>query len=117
MSARVPAESLAAVRAAVVEAADSVQYQSYYVNDVSSDYQNLLERQADLIAAQDRVWSLTAGPNDSGANATYRIVRELLDAELKNVEGQLDSYRQQAAMASLDISMNQPTEPQPTIIE
>jgi len=116
MNARVPADALASVRKAVLAAADLVQYQSFYVSDVTTEYQKLLVRQAELADAQDQIWQQRTGSNDPHTDANLRIIGELLDSEMQNVENQLENYRQQAAMASLDVTMNLPS-PAPVILE
>jgi len=116
LSARIAPESLPALREAVIKIADQVQSQSIYMQDITSEYHELQQRHEDLVRAQDQTWQFMAQTNDHRLDSTFRILRELLDNDLENVEYQLKSYEQQARLATFDVTINQPA-PVTVIIE
>ena len=109
LSAKVPPEALAALSTAVDKIADEIQSQSAYVQNVTEDILKLQRRHHDLTQAQEEILLLLVNKQSLDQLSTYGVIRELLDTELKSVEGQLESYEQQSRLATLDVTINQPT--------
>jgi hypothetical protein len=107
LSARVPPEALASLRRAAVEAADQIQSDSMYSQDVTLEYGLLLERAAGLEHADGLLQRLLSQAGESEALSSYMLLRELLIQEQKNVESQVQNYRTRMSMASLDVSWSQ----------
>ncbi|HSB89940.1 MAG TPA: DUF4349 domain-containing protein [Anaerolineales bacterium] len=107
LSARVPPEALASLRRAAVEAADQIQSDSMYSQDVSLEYGLLLERAAALDHADGLLQRLLSQAGEPEALSSYILLRELLIQEQKNVESQIQNYRSRMSMASLDVSWSQ----------
>ena len=107
LSARVPPEALASLRRAAVEAADQIQSDSMYSQDVSLEYGLLLERAAGLEHADELLQRLLSQAGEPESLSSYMLLRELLIQEQKNVESQIQNYRSRMSMASLDVSWSQ----------
>ena len=109
LSAKVPPEALPALSESLNKIADSVENQSVYVQDVTSEMLKLQRRHQELTQARDEIILLLVDKQNLDKLSTYGILNELLDTEIKSVESQLESYEQQSQLATFDVTINQPT--------
>lgn len=104
LSARVPPDRLAALSRSAVEGAIQVQSNSMYAQDVSADFQRLLQRAADLERAEADLGRFFADGRSPVDVTSLMLLNELLRQERNNIESQIQSYQGRMVLASLDIS-------------
>ena len=120
LSARVPVDSLTELRLAARDGALQIQYDSTYSQDVTTEYETLVERKRQLAEAEDAVWSLVADTTDRQRVTSLQLLLALLHQEALNIDGQLDYYHNDGGLATFDISFSSalptayPTWPTPT---
>jgi hypothetical protein len=107
LSARIPPGALPEVRRAAMALAQQIQSESTYSQDVTAEYQMLVERLELIGAAESRLLSLTPNPEDPAAFRVVLLVSELLRQEQRNVEMQLQNYQDRSTLASLDVTFSQ----------
>lgn len=106
LSARVPVDSLTELRLAARDGALQTQYDSTYSQDVTTEYESLIERKGQLAEAEDAVWSLMVETTDRQRVASLQLLLDLLHQEALNIDGQLEYYHNDAGLASLDVTFN-----------
>lgn len=107
LSARVPPEALASLRRAAIDNAGQTQSDSRYSQDVTVEYGFLLAHWAELERADLHLQRLLSESRDPEVITSWMLLRGLLLQERKNVEGQLQGYRDRMTLASLDVSWTQ----------
>ena len=108
LSARVPPDSLPALRRSVLELAMQVQSDSMSSQDITNQYRSLLDRQSELQRAKTDLRRLLSQATDPSTTDSLILLHDLLHAETSNVESQLQSYQESAGLSSFDISLTQP---------
>ena len=107
LSARVPPEALAGLRVAAIEAAGQIQSDSRYSQDVTVEFGFLLAHAAELERADLHLQRFLSETRDPEVITSCMLLRGLLLQERKNVESQLQNYRDRMNLASLDVSWTQ----------
>ncbi|HET7009465.1 MAG TPA: DUF4349 domain-containing protein [Anaerolineales bacterium] len=108
LNARVPPEAIAELRRAVLSFEGEVQSESAYTQDVSAEYDMLSQRLDDIAATETLLLKVLRESDDPSVLTSVLLLTELLRTERRNIEGQLRNYDDRAALASLDIVLNQP---------
>jgi len=108
LSARVPPESIPALRHVALGLSTQVQSDSAYTQDVTADYRRLHEHLQALAQAENHVLQLLIQTNEPQLATSLMIVRDLLVQERLNVERQLTDYQDRATLASFDVTLNAP---------
>jgi hypothetical protein len=107
VSARVPPEALPELRRAAFELASRIQSQSSYSQDVTAEYNGLLERLHDIRETERRLLEFVPAVGEPGFGRSVMLLSELLRQERRNIESQILSYDDRAELASLDITFNE----------
>jgi len=105
LSARVPLDSLTGIRQAARGLALQVQSDSTYSQDVTSEYERLVERLRQLDQAEREIRTLLAVANDPERVSSFQLVLDLLRQESDNIAIQVSSYNDRATLATFDISL------------
>lgn len=106
LSARVPPEALPELRRAALELANQIQSQSSYSQDVTVEYNALLERLLDIRETEGRLLQFVPAAGEPAFGRSVILLSELLRQERRNLESQIQSYDDRAELASLDITFN-----------
>jgi len=104
LSARIPLDSMTRLRLAARESALQIQYDSTYSQDVTVEYEDLVERKHRLDEAEEAVWILVTETTDRQRVSSFQLLLDLIRQEALNIDGQLDYYYDSASLATLDIS-------------
>ena len=107
LSARVPPEALGSLRRAALQLGGQVQSESTYTQDVTMEYRSLLERLNDVVEAEGRLQSVLPDAEGPAFARSFILLSELLRQERRNLESQIASYDDRAALASLDVTFTQ----------
>jgi hypothetical protein len=107
LSARVPPQALAGLRLAVIDTAVQTQSDSRYSQDVTVEYGFLLAHAAELEQADLDLQRFLSETRDPVVITSCVVLQGLLLQERKNVESQLQNYRDRMNLASLDVSWTQ----------
>ena len=107
LSARVPPGALADLRLAAIDTAVQTQSDSRYSQDVTVEYSFLLAHAAELEQADLHLQRFLSETRDPAVITSCMVLRGLLLQERKNVESQLQNYRDRMNLASLDVSWTQ----------
>jgi hypothetical protein len=108
LSARVPPESIPALRRVALGLSTQIQGDSTYSQDVTADYRRLHERLQTVALAENHILQLLIQTNEPELATSLLIVRELLMQERTNVERQLADYQDRATLAAFDVTLNAP---------
>jgi hypothetical protein len=102
----VPPEALPELRRAALELANQIQSQSSYSQDVTVEYNALLERLLDIRETEGRLLQFVPAAGEPAFGRSVILLSELLRQERRNLESQIQSYDDRAELASLDITFN-----------
>ena len=108
LSAEVPPEALAELRAAAIGLAQRVYNNSMYSQDVTSEVEDLQERLRLIEDSEERLLDIMLGSTDPALAKSFVLIAELFQQERRNARSQLESYQEQAGLASFDVSLNRP---------
>jgi hypothetical protein len=106
LSAKVPPAALADLRRAAIELASSVQGNSTYSQDVTSEVQSLRERLALIDESEDRLLEILLSSSDASLAKSYVLIAQLFQQERQNAESQLDNYMESSTLSSFDVTLN-----------
>jgi hypothetical protein len=106
LSAEVPPEALAGLRAAAIELALRVSSNSVYSQDVTAEVVALQERLALIDESEERLMEILLGSDDPALAKAYVMIVELFEQERDTSRRQLESYQEQASLSSFDVTLN-----------
>ena len=98
---------MAGLRLAAIDTAVQTQSDSRYSQDVTVEYGFLLAHAAELEQADLDLQRFLSETRDPVVITSCVVLRGLLLQERKNVESQLQNYRDRMNLASLDVSWTQ----------
>jgi hypothetical protein len=108
LSAKVPPEALADLRATAIALASAVQSDSAYSQDATAEYRLMRKRLGQLDRAEKHLWNLLTETKDRELAASLMLLRELILREQEGLNSQLLNYDDRATVASFDVTLNQP---------
>ena len=109
LSARVPRDSLPALRRVAIGLSNQIQSDGTYSQDVTPDHRRLHERLQVLARAEDHLVQLLTHASDQGQVVSLLIAHQMIVQEIASVEAQLAEYEDRAALASFDVNLNGPS--------
>ncbi len=106
LSARVPRDSLPALRRVAIGLSNQVQNDGSYSQDVTPDHQQLHERHQVLARAEDDLVQLLTHASSREQVASLLVAHQMIVQERTNIESQLAEYEDRATLASFDVTLN-----------
>jgi hypothetical protein len=106
LSARVPRDSLPALRRVAIGLSNQVQSDGTYSQDVTPDHRRLHERLQVLARAEGHLLQLLTHASAQPQAASLLIAHQMIVQERTNIESQLAEYEDRATLASFDVTMN-----------
>lgn len=108
LSARVPRDSLPALRRVAIGLSNQIQSDGTYSQDVTPDHRRLHVRLQELARAEDHLLQLLTHASAQEQVASLLIAHQMIVEEGTNIEAQLAEYEDRAALATFDVTMNGP---------
>jgi len=109
LSARVPRDSLPALRRVAIGLSTQIQSDGTYSQDVTPDHRRLHVRLRQLARAEDHLVQLLTHASAQEQVASLMIAHQMIVEERTNIEAQLAEYEDRATFASFDVTMNGPS--------
>ncbi len=108
LSARVPRDSLPALRRVAIGLSNQIQSDGTYSQDVTPDHRRLHARLKLLARAEDHLVQTLIHASAQEQVASLLIAHQMIVQERTNIEAQLAEYEDRAALASFDVTLNGP---------
>jgi hypothetical protein len=109
LSARVPRNSLPALRRVAIGLSNQIQSDGTYSQDVTPDHRRLLVRLRVLERAEDHLVQLLTHASAQEQVASLLIAHQMVVQEKTSIEAQLSEYEDRATYASFDVTLNGPS--------
>jgi len=109
LSARVPRDSLPALRRVAIGLSNQIQSDGTYSQDVTPDHRRLHVRLQVLARAEDHLVQLLTHASAQEQVASLLIAHQMIVQERTNIEAQLAEYEDRATYASFDVTLNGPS--------
>jgi hypothetical protein len=109
LSARVPRDSLPALRRVAIGLSNQIQSDGTYSQDVTPDHRRLLARLRELERAEGHLLQLLTHAPAQEQVASLLIAHQMIVQERTSIEAQLAEYEDRATYASFDVTLNGPS--------